>query len=63
MGLFEDVNLLAIHARCVTIMSRDIQLALRIRGDHYWWQISSEDTSHYERHEKRSEGATYNFLG
>ena len=22
-----------------------------------------EDTSHYERHEKRSEGATYNFLG
>ena len=30
VGLFEDVNLLAIHARCVTIMSRDIQLALCI---------------------------------
>ena len=63
VGLFEDVNLLAIHARCVTIMPHDIRLALRIRGDHYQWQISSEDTSHYERHEKRSEGATYNFLG
>ena len=60
VGLFEDVNLLAIHARHVTIMPCDIQLALRIRGDHYRWQISSEDTSHYE---KRSEGATYNFLG
>ena len=30
VGLYEDVNLLAIHARCVTIMSRDIHLALRI---------------------------------
>ena len=37
VGLFEDVNLLAIHARHVTIMPRDIQLALRIRGDHYQW--------------------------
>ena len=27
VGLFEDVNLLAIHARCVTIMPRDILLA------------------------------------
>ena len=63
VGLFEDVNLLAIHARHVTIMPCDIWLALRIRGDHYQWQISSEDTSCYERHEKRSEGATYHFLG
>ena len=63
VGLFEDVNLLAVHARCVTIMPQDIQLALRIKGDHYHWQNSSEDTSYYERHEKRSEGATYNFLG
>ena len=62
-GLFEDVNLLAVHARCVTVMPQDIRLALRIRGDHYRWQISSEDTSHYERREKRSEGATCNFLG
>ena len=37
VGLFEDVNLLAIHARHVTIMPRDIHLALRIRGDHHRW--------------------------
>ena len=62
VGLFKDVNLLAIHARCVTIMPRDIGLALHIRGDHHRWCISSEDPSRYERHEKRTEGATYNFL-
>ena len=33
VGLFEDVNLLAIHAKRVTVMPCDIQLALRIRGD------------------------------
>ena len=59
---FEDVNLLAIHARRVTIMPRDIRLALRITGDHHRWRISSEDPTRYERHEKRAEGATYNFL-
>ncbi|CRL01270.1 CLUMA_CG014236, isoform A [Clunio marinus] len=32
-GLFEDTNLCAIHAKRVTIMPRDIQLAMRIRGD------------------------------
>ncbi|KAG6869275.1 hypothetical protein C0993_000028 [Termitomyces sp. T159_Od127] len=30
--LFEDANLCAIHAKRVTIMTRDIQLARRIRG-------------------------------
>ncbi|KAF8492895.1 histone-fold-containing protein [Gautieria morchelliformis] len=30
--LFEDANLCAIHARRVTVMQRDIQLARRIRG-------------------------------
>lgn len=30
--LFEDANLLAIHAKRVTIMQKDIQLARRIRG-------------------------------
>ena len=35
VGLFEDVNLLAVHAKRVTVMPRDIRLALRIRGDHY----------------------------
>lgn len=33
IGLFEDTNLCAIHAKRVTIMPRDVQLALRIRGD------------------------------
>ena len=62
VGLFEDVNLLAIHARHVTIMPRDIQLALRIRGDHHRWRISSGDSSRQERHKKGAEGATHNFL-
>ncbi|CAL8471697.1 g11239 [Coccomyxa elongata] len=33
MGLFEDTNLAAIHAKRVTIMPKDIQLARRIRGE------------------------------
>ncbi len=33
VGLFEDANLCAIHAKRVTIMVRDIQLARRIRGE------------------------------
>ncbi len=32
VGLFEDANLCAIHAKRVTIMVKDIQLARRIRG-------------------------------
>nr|CDS27951.1 histone cluster 2 H3c2 [Hymenolepis microstoma] len=32
IGLFEDTNLCAIHAKRVTIMPKDIQLARRIRG-------------------------------
>jgi histone H3 len=31
--LFEDANLCAIHAKRVTIMSKDLQLARRIRGE------------------------------
>ncbi|VAI40006.1 unnamed protein product [Triticum turgidum subsp. durum] len=33
VGLFEDTNLCAVHAKRVTIMSKDIQLARRIRGE------------------------------
>ena len=33
VGLFEDTNLCAIHARRVTIMVKDMALARRIRGD------------------------------
>ena len=32
VGLFEDANLCAIHAKRVTIMRKDMQLAIRIRG-------------------------------
>ena len=31
--LFEDANLCCIHAKRVTLMTKDMQLALRIRGD------------------------------
>ena len=33
VGLFEDTNLCAIHAKRVTIMPKDILLAKKIRGD------------------------------
>eukprot|EP00427_Karlodinium_veneficum_P022487 CAMPEP_0169109528 /NCGR_PEP_ID=MMETSP1015-20121227/26013_1 /TAXON_ID=342587 /ORGANISM="Karlodinium micrum, Strain CCMP2283" /LENGTH=153 /DNA_ID=CAMNT_0009171231 /DNA_START=43 /DNA_END=504 /DNA_ORIENTATION=- len=33
VGLFEDTNLCAIHAKRVTIMPKDIQLAMRLRGE------------------------------
>ena len=35
VGLFEDTNLCAIHAKRVTIMPKDLQLARRIRGPVY----------------------------
>ena len=33
VGLFEDTNICAIHAKYVTIMAKDMQLARRIRGE------------------------------
>ena len=33
VGVFEDANLCAIHAKRVTIMPKDMQLARRIRGE------------------------------
>ncbi len=33
VGLFEDTNLCAIHAKRVTIMPKDMQLSRRIRGE------------------------------
>ncbi|CAO1400321.1 unnamed protein product [Diamesa serratosioi] len=33
VGLFKDTNLCAIHAKTVTIMPKNIQLACRIRGE------------------------------
>ena len=63
VGLFEEVNLLAIHAKRVTVMPHDIWLALRIRGDQSRWRITPKDAARYEQHQKRTEGgATYGFL-
>ena len=36
VGMMEDSNLLAIHAKRCTIQPRDIQLARHIRGDPDW---------------------------
>jgi histone H3 len=33
VGMFEDVNLLAIHCKRVTILTRDLALARRIRNE------------------------------
>ncbi len=33
VGLFEDTNLCAIHAKRVTVMQKDMRLARRIRGE------------------------------
>ena len=35
VALLEDSNLCAIHARRVTIMPKDIQIARRLRGERY----------------------------
>ena len=43
--LFKDVNLLAVYAKRVTVMPRDIRLALRIMEDHYHWQITPEEAA------------------
>lgn len=42
VGLFEDTNLCAIHAKRVTILPKDMQLARRIRGE------VNNDTSYYK---------------
>ena len=63
VGLFENVNLLTVPAKRVTVMPQDVRLVLRIRGDHYHWRITPEDAARYEHHNRRTEGgATYNFL-
>ena len=36
VGVMADTNLLAIHARRVTVQPRDIQLACRIQGEPNW---------------------------
>ena len=36
VGVFEDSNLCTIHGKRVTMMPKDMQLAMRIRGDRYY---------------------------
>ena len=43
VGLLMDANILAIHARRVTLQPRDIQLARRIRGDKNWEYLGFTD--------------------
>ncbi|XP_036722183.1 histone H3-like centromeric protein CSE4 [Balaenoptera musculus] len=45
VGLFEDTNLCAIHAKRVTIMPKDIQLARRIRGERSRRLLLPKETS------------------
>ena len=40
VGMMEDANLLAIHAKRFTIQPRDIQLACRICGDKDWDKLT-----------------------
>jgi histone H3/H4 len=40
IGLFEDENLSAIHAGRVTIMPKDMQLSLQIRGESHFMRYS-----------------------
>ncbi|XP_065087374.1 uncharacterized protein LOC135709103 [Ochlerotatus camptorhynchus] len=44
VGLFEDTNLCAIHAKRVTIMPKDIQLARRIRGERDGLDVRQDTT-------------------
>ena len=42
VGLLEDANALAIHARRITVQPRDIQLARKIRGERDWDKGSTD---------------------
>ena len=43
VGLLTDANILAIHARRITVQPRDIQLARRIRIDMDWEYLGYTD--------------------
>ena len=43
VDLLEDANLIAIHARRITLQPRDIQLARRIRGEKNWYHTDYMD--------------------
>ena len=43
ISLLKDANLLAIHARRITVQPRDIQVARRIRGEQDWSYLGYDD--------------------
>ena len=43
VGLFEDSNLCCIHTKHVTLMPKDLQLAVQIRGDKDRYMIPACD--------------------
>lgn len=49
VSLFEDVNLLAVHGKRVTIMTKDIHLAKRIRRDPVSVLPSASGTGRYRQ--------------
>ena len=48
--LFEDTNLCAIHAKWVTIMPKDIQLARHIRGERAWTALHTWTLGPFQDH-------------
>lgn len=55
VGLFEDANLCAIHAKRVTLQPKDMQLALRIRGDlKVDRKTRNENQAAHDRHKHQS---------
>ena len=63
--LMEDCNLLAIHAKRITIMPKDLKLALRIRGDwhlypmHRKWQDMEDRLADYAATGRRVRGGRH----
>ena len=49
IGLFEDTNLLAIHAKRVTVLPKDMRLARRIRGELTTSKISDLEKEDYDK--------------
>ena len=52
VGLFEDTNLCAIHAKRVTIMPKDMQLDRRIRGYKLLLFLEFDDLLSYDKNLK-----------
>ena len=54
--LFEDTNLCAIHAKRVTIMPKDIQLAWRIHGERAKSSATKQQHSPFQDHQTLPKG-------